>query len=129
MAKLCDNVKAMQSNCCLIDDNKDLTSLRMRTEDVASKLAEIKSATKVCPDSPLINHHLQKRFFVVYLLQVKLCKLLCDCLVVDCDLRLFIVRVSGACLSLHVLYRPDYFYYECLHFYFMKRLGVGRLQI
>ena len=107
MAKLCDNVKAMQSNCCLIDDNKDLTSLRTKTEDVASKLAEIKSATKVCHDSPLISHHLQKRFFVVYLLQVKLDKLLCDCLVVhvDCDLRLFIVRVYGACLPLHVLYQ------------------------
>ena len=116
MAKLCDNVKAMQSNCYLIDDNKDLTSLRTRTEDVASKLAEIKSATKVCHDSSLINHHLQKRFFD-------------DCLVVDFDLRLFIVRVSGACPAFFACALPGYFYYECLHFYFMKRLAVGRLQI
>lgn len=66
MAKLCDNVKAMQSNCCLIDNNKALTSLRKGTEDVASKLADIKSATKVCHDTPVINHHLQKRFFVLH---------------------------------------------------------------
>ena len=65
MAKLCDNVKTMQRNCCLIDDNKDLTSLRTRTEDVASKLAEIKSTTKVCHDTPVINHHFQKRVFVM----------------------------------------------------------------
>ena len=65
MAKLCDNVKIMQRNCCLIDDNKDLNSLRKRTEDVASKLTEIKRATKVCHDIPVINHRLQKQFFVM----------------------------------------------------------------
>ena len=56
MAKLCDNVKAMQSNCCLRDDDKDLASLRRRTEDVASKLAEIKSTTKVCHYTTVIHH-------------------------------------------------------------------------
>lgn len=65
MAKLCDNVKTMQSNCRLTDDNKDLASLRKRTEDVASKLSEIKSATKVCHYTPVIHHHLQKWFFVM----------------------------------------------------------------
>lgn len=101
MAKLCDNVKTMQSNCRLTDDNKDLASLRKRTEDVASKLSEIKSATKVCHYTPVIHHHLQKWFFVMCTRY----KLLSDCLVLQIMIMLFIVRVSGACLPLHVLYQ------------------------
>ena len=46
----------------------------------------------------------------MYLLQVKLRKLLSDSLVLDYDLRLFIVRVSGACLPLHMLYQNVYFW-------------------
>lgn len=48
MAKLLENVKTMQRNCCLEDDNNDLASFRKRTEATSSKLAEIKSITKVC---------------------------------------------------------------------------------
>lgn len=50
----------MQSNCCLTDDNKDLASFRKRTEDIGSKLEEIKNATKVCHYTPAIHYYLQR---------------------------------------------------------------------
>lgn len=43
-----DNVKSMQRNCCLTDDNKDLASFKKTTGGIGRALADIKNATKVC---------------------------------------------------------------------------------
>ncbi len=48
MAKLHDNVKSMQRNCCLTEDKKDLASFKKTTDEIGRTLAEIKTATKVC---------------------------------------------------------------------------------